>query len=73
MVLGAPWIDQVWVAPKSTSVAESWPVAVATPSVAVPSSRLPASVTAPARAAAVLAITGTSLVPWMVTVTVWST
>ena len=66
MVLGAPWIDQVWVAPASTSLAASWPLALARPATTVPLSRLPASVTAPAKAATALVITGTSLVPVMV-------
>ena len=43
------------------------------PATAVPSSRLPASITVPARALPLLVITGTSFVPLIVTVTVWST
>jgi GT2 family glycosyltransferase len=64
------WMDQVLVAPASTSEAVRVPVAVAVPATAVPLSRLPASVTEPARAAAALVTTGTSLVPLMVTVMV---
>ncbi len=73
MVDGVPWMLQVWVAPLSTSLALSCPLTMFVPATAVPSSRLPASVTSPARAAATLVITGTSLVPLIVTVTVWST
>ena len=65
-----PWRDQVWVALASTSEALSVPVTVAVPVTAEPSSRWPASVTLPARAAARLVTTGASLVPLMVSVRV---
>ena len=63
---------QVLVAPASTSLLVSVPVAVGVPATTVPSVRLPASVTLPAAAPAALLTTGASFVPVMVTVTLWS-
>ena len=70
MVEGVPWMLQVRVAAVSTSLALSVPLMVEMPGTTVPLSRLPASMTVPARAAAALVITGTSLVPLMVMVRV---
>ena len=70
MVDGVPSMVQVWVALSSTSVALSVPLTVLVPATALPSSSEPASVTLPARAAASLLTTGTSLVPLIVTVMV---
>ena len=68
----APSTDQLRPLLASTSDTLSVPITEALPATAVPASRLPASVTLPALAAALLATTGVSFVPLIVTVTVWS-
>ena len=67
-MLFVPSTDHVLVEVRSTSVEVKVPEALA-----VPSTPVPTSVTAPTLAASELEMTGASFVPVIVTMTVWST